>query len=302
MVSSKMDNFVLLNRFKGRLLNNLTAVDRIGSVAVIDEALKYNCTPIAIYNSIITPAMVEIGELWHEGKITIAHEHHASQIVDSLIYMVVENSIRLSNNGLRALVTSPSGENHWMGAKMFSNLLFLDGWDVQYIGVNTPGEDLAKYLSEIEVDVLALSVVLPTNIPSVEDSVNTIESIENPPFIILGGPAFNGFNKRVGNAAIVDNSASGLTVLNEAMGIGTGNLSLQEMLLGIGGKVLEKRRFKGLNQGELATLAGVDRAYISLVENGKQNLTMAALFKLSEALGTSVNSLMSFSSEYRIDQ
>jgi len=295
MTSRKSDDFVLLNRFKGRLLNNLTAVDRTGSVAVIDEALRYNCTPVAIYNSVITPAMVEIGELWHEGRITIAHEHHASQIVDSLINMVVENSMRLSNNGLRALVTSPSGENHWMGAKMFANLLFLDGWDVEYIGVDTPGEDLAKYLSEIEVDVVALSVVLPTNIPSVESSVNIIESIENPPYIILGGPAFKGFNDQVGGAAIVDNSATGLTVLHEAMGIGFGNLSLQEMLSGIGGKVLEIRRSKGLNQGELATLAGVDRAYISLVENGKQNLTMAALFKLAEALGTSVNSLMSFS-------
>ena len=79
------------------------------------------------------------------------------------------------------------------------------------------------------------------------------------------------------------------------MGIRSGNISLQEMLNGIGGKVLEVRKSKGLNQGDLATLAGVDRAYISLVENGKQNLTMAALFKLAEALGTSVNTLMSFS-------
>jgi len=295
MTSRKTDDFVLLNRFKGRLLNNLTAVDRTGSVAVIDEALRYNCTPSAIYNSVITPAMVEIGELWHEGRITIAHEHHASQIVDSLVSMVVENSMRLSDNGLRVLVTSPSGENHWMGAKMFANLLFLDGWDVEYIGVNTPGEDLATYLSEIEFDVVALSVVLSTNIPIAEASVNIIESMENPPFVILGGPAFKGFNGRVGNAAVVDNSASGLTVLHEVMGIGSGNPSLQEMLHEIGGRVLEMRRSMGLNQGELATLAGVDRAYISLVENGKQNLTMAALLKLSEALGTSVSSLMSFS-------
>ncbi len=294
MDNRKNDDFVLLNRFKGRLLNNLTAVDHTGSVSVIEEALRYNCTPMAIYNSIITPAMVEIGELWHEGTITIAHEHHASQIVDNLITIVVENSMRLSNKGLRALVTSPSGETHWLGAKMFANLLFLDGWDVEYIGVDTPAEDLAKYLSEIEVDLVALSVVLPTNIASVKDSVNTIESIENPPFIILGGPAFKGFNDRVGNAAIVDDTASGLTVLHEAMGIGTGNLSLQEMLQGIGSKVLEIRRSKGLNQGEFAILAGVDRAYISLVENGKQNLTMAALFKLAEALGISVSSLMSF--------
>ena len=266
MTSRRSDDFVLLNRFKGRLLDTLTSADRTGSVAVINEALRYNCTALSIYNLVITPAMVEIGELWHQGRITIAHEHHASQIVDSLINMVLENSSRLSNNGLSALVTSPSGENHWMGAKMFAHLLLLDGWDVEYIGVNTPAEDLGKYLSEIKVDVVALSVVLPVNIPNVEASVQKIESIKDPPYIILGGPAFKGFSDRVGSAAIVDKSATGLTVLNEAMGIGFGNLSLQDMLLGIGGKVLEIRKSKGLNQGELATLAGVDRAYISLVD------------------------------------
>ena len=288
------DDFVLLKRFKGRLLNHLTSVDRTGSVSVIEEALRYNCTPAAIYNSVITPAMVDLGELWHGGRITIAHEHHASQIVDSLINMVAQKSQRLSINGLRALVTSPSGENHWIGAKIFANLLFLEGWDVEYIGVDTPAEDLAIYLTEVEIDVVAFSVVLPGNIMSVEDAVSTIESLDNPPFVILGGPAFKGFSGEIGKAAIVDNSATGLTVLQGAMGIGAGKLSLQDTLLGVGGKVLEIRRAKGMNQGELAVLAGVDRAYISLVENGKQNLTMAALFKLAEALGTSVNTLLAF--------
>jgi len=288
------DDFVLLKRFKGRLLNHLTSVDRTGSVSVIEEALRYNCTPAAIYNSVITPAMVDLGELWHGGRITIAHENHASQIVDSLINMVAQKSQRLSINGFRALVTSPSGENHWIGAKIFANLLFLEGWDVEYIGVDTPAEDLAIYLTEVEIDVVAFSVVLPGNIMSVEDAVSTIESLDNPPFVILGGPAFKGFSGEIGKAAIVDNSATGLTVLQDAMGIGAGKLSLQDTLLGVGGKVLEIRRAKGMNQGELAVLAGVDRAYISLVENGKQNLTMAALFKLAEALGTSVNTLLAF--------
>ena len=288
------DDFVLLKRFKGRLLNHLTSVDSTGSVSVIEEALRYNCTPAAIYNSVITPAMVDLGELWHGGRITIAHEHHASQIVDSLINMVAQKSQRLSINGFRALVTSPSGENHWIGAKIFANLLFLEGWDVEYIGVDNPAEDLAIYLTEVETDVVAISVVLPGNIMSAEDAVSAIESLDNPPFVILGGPAFKGFSGEIGKAAIVDNSATGLTVLQDAMGIGAGKLSLQDTLLGVGGKVLEIRRAKGMNQGELAVLAGVDRAYISLVENGKQNLTMAALFKLAEALGTSVNTLLAF--------
>ncbi len=288
------DDFVLLKRFKGRLLNHLTSVDSTGSVSVIEEALRYNCTPAAIYNSVITPAMVDLGELWHGGRITIAHENHASQIVDSLINMVAQKSQRLSINGFRALVTSPSGENHWIGAKIFANLLFLEGWDVEYIGVDNPAEDLAIYLTEVETDVVAISVVLPGNIMSAEDAVSAIESLDNPPFVILGGPAFKGFSGEIGKAAIVDNAATGLTVLQDSMGIGAGKLSLQGTLLGVGGKVLEIRRAKGMNQGELAVLAGVDRAYISLVENGKQNLTMAALFKLAEALGTSVNTLLAF--------
>jgi len=47
-----------------------------------------------------------------------------------------------------------------------------------------------------------------------------------------------------------------------------------------------------MNQGELAERAGVDRAYISLVENGKQNLTMSALVKLADALSVPVASII----------
>ena len=56
------------------------------------------------------------------------------------------------------------------------------------------------------------------------------------------------------------------------MGLGTGAISLDDMLVSIGHNVLNIRKTRGLNQGVLANLAGVDRAYISLVENGKQNL------------------------------
>ena len=47
-----------------------------------------------------------------------------------------------------------------------------------------------------------------------------------------------------------------------------------------------------MNQGQLADIAGVDRAYISLVENGKQSLTLGALVKLSESLSVPVSALV----------
>ena len=90
---------------------------------------------------------------------------------------------------------------------------------------------------------------------------------------------------------------SAIEHIEKVMGLAPGRVSLQEMLNSIGEKVQEIRKAKGLNQESLAKLAGVDRAYVSLVENGKQNLTMAALFNLSSALGVTIPTLIQSNTE-----
>ena len=67
---------------------------------------------------------------------------------------------------------------------------------------------------------------------------------------------------------------------------------LDQVLIGIGNNIQNLRKARGMNQGQLADIAGVDRAYISLVENGKQNLTLGALVKLSESLSVPVSALV----------
>ena len=94
------------------------------------------------------------------------------------------------------------------------------------------------------------------------------------------------------NVILVSDMIDGIAEIESHMGMGSGAISLDDMLISIGNNVLNIRKTRGLNQGVLANLAGVDRAYISLVENGKQNLTMAALIKLADALNVPVTTLM----------
>jgi transcriptional regulator with XRE-family HTH domain len=54
-----------------------------------------------------------------------------------------------------------------------------------------------------------------------------------------------------------------------------------------GKKVKEIRKKKGVSQESLADLAGLDRTYISDIENGKRNVSLETIFKISEALKTS---------------
>ena len=52
------------------------------------------------------------------------------------------------------------------------------------------------------------------------------------------------------------------------------------------------RTKKGISQGDIAKELGVSRGFISTIENGKTNPTLATIAKLAKAVGASVNDLL----------
>lgn len=52
------------------------------------------------------------------------------------------------------------------------------------------------------------------------------------------------------------------------------------------------RTRKKMSQGDICRALGVDRAYISTIESGKQNPTLATIEKIAQALGVSVDELL----------
>ena len=59
------------------------------------------------------------------------------------------------------------------------------------------------------------------------------------------------------------------------------------------GKNLKRiRTAKGISQGEVGRILGVDKGFVSNIENGKTNPTLATISKLAKALGASVKDLV----------
>ena len=54
------------------------------------------------------------------------------------------------------------------------------------------------------------------------------------------------------------------------------------------------RKEKGLSQEELAERSGLNRPYISGIEQGKRNVSLEVMEKLSEALGVGIGGLVEF--------
>lgn len=59
-------------------------------------------------------------------------------------------------------------------------------------------------------------------------------------------------------------------------------------------KVKKEREARRLSQEELAVKAGVDRTYISQIENGKQSVWLDNIWKLANALKIHLHELMNF--------
>jgi transcriptional regulator with XRE-family HTH domain len=60
----------------------------------------------------------------------------------------------------------------------------------------------------------------------------------------------------------------------------------------LGQNMKKWRMKKKMSQGDISRALGVDRSYVSNIENGRMNPTLSTLEKLAEAIGISVKDLV----------
>ena len=144
------------------------------------------------YLEIIQPCMYEVGRLWEEGEISVAQEHLASALVARLMAVLYPPLEVVQQPKGRAVVTAAPNEFHETGIRCVADLLMLDGWQVDYLGANTPVADLLKHLFYRKPQLLAMSVAMPFNLDIAADTVALIreQSELSDLKIMVGGLAF----------------------------------------------------------------------------------------------------------------
>ena len=60
----------------------------------------------------------------------------------------------------------------------------------------------------------------------------------------------------------------------------------------LGDEIRKSREEAGLTQEQLSYSAGVDRSYVSLLENNKKSPTVDLLYRICDALGVSASDLL----------
>lgn len=146
----------------------------------------------AIYLDVLQPAMIRIGELWQQARITVAHEHLATAITKTVMASLAPAAWEPPPIDRRVVLACTPGELHAVGLRMLADFLEGDGWHVLELGASTPTVDLIAIVEADAPDVVGLSTSLTLQLADAADAIGLLHALDRPPFVIVGGRAYGG--------------------------------------------------------------------------------------------------------------
>jgi MerR family transcriptional regulator, light-induced transcriptional regulator len=176
---------------------------RQAALNIVDEALRAGHSHIDIYVDVFADALHRIGKLWELNKITVAQEHMATAVTQYAIASIYPKLVPDSVLRGQMVVTGVSGELHQIGANLVADAMESKGWNVRFLGSNTPSRAILQAIDESSADVLCISTTLISNLPSAAQLIRSVRNDrkDRAPRIILGGSAYHysaGFADEIG--------------------------------------------------------------------------------------------------------
>ncbi len=173
-----------------------------------------------IYEHIFQKTQYEVGALWQNNKISVAHEHYctaATQLIMSGLYPQIFST---EKSGKKLVACAVADELHEIGIRMVSDFFEMEGWDTHYLGANMPDEHLIKSLKEYKPDILAISVTVPLHIERAAKLIEKVREDERTGEIkiMVGGYPFSIVSdlwEKIGADASAESAKEAIEIANK---------------------------------------------------------------------------------------
>jgi len=137
-----------------------------------------------LIQQVFVPPLIDIGQAWHDGHLTIWVEHRASAIVERILGELAPNP-RGRRRGT-ALVAAVSGDFHSLPTSMAAVALRDDNWHVEHLGANMPPDELVHFCAEHPVTIAVITSTNPDTVDLANNTATALRAAGTP--TIVGGP------------------------------------------------------------------------------------------------------------------
>ena len=179
-------------RSKNYLYKKLTEGNIEDCVKIYEEYMKI-FSASDFFDRILKPVMYKIGDDWSKDKISIATEHVASNIAQTLVKIIMDQ-VSNSKNKKKVLICVPVGEEHHLGCDVLETYLSIKGFKVYNMGTSIPTESILSFIDNNKPDIILISITLEDNLLAGQRLVKNVRKEHKIP-IMIGGYAFHSENQ-----------------------------------------------------------------------------------------------------------
>lgn len=170
--------------------NSLIQGDKSSCMELTDQLISRGVHIAHIYTGLFQRALYQVGDYWEQNKISVATEHLATAITESLMIRLQPQIFSSQRKGKKIVIACVANEYHQVGAKMIADIFEMNGWDGYFIGAATPADELIRFLKSNQPHLIGISLSIYFNLP---EMIRTLEKIRDhfpKTPIIVGGQAF----------------------------------------------------------------------------------------------------------------
>lgn len=163
--------------------------DQRGAEQTLKSCMQAGASLTEVSVLIVQPAMVEIGRLWQDNRITVAQEHMATAMSQSVLARAYGQASFVPQVGRKVMFACAAGNHHGLGLRIVCDAFETIGWDVSFLGTDVPTADLIRQADIENPDMLCLSLSLPAHLPLARGILEQLraELGGRCPSILVGG-------------------------------------------------------------------------------------------------------------------
>ncbi len=157
---------------------------------LVKQGLDEGLDATTILSQGLTPGMATVGDLFHKGEYFLPEMLFSAKAMNSGLKHIESILSKSKSNTLATVVIGTvKGDLHDIGKNIVGMIMKGAGFNVIDLGVDIPPERFIEAISEKKADIIALSALLSTTMPTMKNTVKAIaeSGIKDQVKIIVGG-------------------------------------------------------------------------------------------------------------------
>lgn len=161
-----------LDRLRAAILEAVKAVDAARLREVLDEAFA-RVSPEVALQGVLEPAARQIGDLWADGRCSVAGEHLASEAFAHRLRQLTD-AAQAGSARPAVLTACLPEERHELGLRIVGYQLARQGFRVVHLGAALPLEDLDRACEAVRPRAAVVSVTLKRHYEASREALGEI--------------------------------------------------------------------------------------------------------------------------------